>query len=87
MLDSALRFLPETSGNQHSASDDSFEDYLLGAPCYTKPKEFFTMPVPEVLTNGNHAAISSYQLEQKKQLTRQQRPDLYSKYLETKGKQ
>lgn len=80
MLDTSFRYIPGILGNDLSAQNDSFEDKLLEAPCYTKPKEFLGMSVPEILTQGHHAKMLQYQQQQSLLLTQKYRPDLlYSK--------
>jgi tRNA (guanine37-N1)-methyltransferase len=39
------------------------------------------MAVPEVLVGGNHAEIAKWRLEQRKQRTKDRRPDLWEAYL------
>lgn len=79
MLDTSFRYIPGILGNDLSASSDSFENSLLEAPCYTKPKEFLGMTVPEVLTGGHHAKMTAYQHQQSLMLTQKFRPDLLKK--------
>ena len=49
---------------------------LLDCPHYTRPELFEDMPVPEVLRNGNHAAIRRWRLQQSLGRTWLRRPDL-----------
>lgn len=79
ILDSALRFVPGVLGNKVSANEDSFEDGLLECPQYTRPAEFEGIPVPEVLSGGNHKKILEWQKEKKLELTKKNRPDLIKK--------
>lgn len=79
ILDSALRFVPGVLGNKVSANEDSFEDGLLECPQYTRPAEFEGIPVPEVLSGGNHKKILEWQKEKKLELTKKNRPDLLKK--------
>ena len=41
------------------------------------------MDVPEVLFNGNHKLIHLWQYEQSLQLTKERRPDLFDRYLQS----
>jgi tRNA (guanine37-N1)-methyltransferase len=43
------------------------------------------MTVPEVLLGGNHAEIAKWRLEQRKQRTKQRRPDLWRAYLQKRS--
>ncbi|HWA93109.1 MAG TPA: tRNA (guanosine(37)-N1)-methyltransferase TrmD [Terracidiphilus sp.] len=49
---------------------------LLDYPHYTRPAEFMGMAVPEVLQNGDHAAIRRWRHEQQLRKTLANRPDL-----------
>jgi len=66
----------------HAAHDgeslltDSFQDNLLGAPCYTRPAEFRGMRVPDVLLSGNHDQIRAWREEQQRRRTAERRDDL-----------
>lgn len=84
ILDAIVRLLPGVI-NEESLTSESFNDYLLDYPVYTKPVDFNGYKVPEVLLSGNHQKISEYRLEQRISLTKINRPDLYQKFLE-KGK-
>ena len=48
VVDSVVRLLPGVLHDGASLLDDSFQDDLLGAPCYTRPAEFRGMNVPGV---------------------------------------
>jgi tRNA (guanine37-N1)-methyltransferase len=49
---------------------------LLDYPHYTRPAEFRGLAVPDVLTQGDHAAIRRWRREQALQKTLRNRPDL-----------
>ncbi len=49
---------------------------LLDYPHYTRPAEFRGVPVPEVLSSGNHDQIRRWRREQALRKTLQNRPDL-----------
>src|SRR5271165_784391 len=49
---------------------------LLDYPHYTRPADFRTMAVPEVLLNGNHQEIRLWRREQALKKTLRNRPDL-----------
>jgi tRNA (guanine37-N1)-methyltransferase len=76
LVDSIVRFLPGTLGHEQSADDDSFSNGLLEAPQYTRPADFRSWKVPEVLLSGNHAEIAKWRKEQAMRRTRENRPDL-----------
>ena len=78
-IDGVSRLLPGVLGDIESAASDSFSNTGLGFPCYTRPEIFMSLPVPEVLTQGNHKKIASWACEQACALTRTRRPDLTDK--------
>ena len=84
-VDALIRLLPGVLGNNNSAKEESFENYLLEYPQYTKPKEWEGKSPPEVLFSGDHAKIKGWRLSQSEAITRRQRPDLWKKYLEKKN--
>jgi tRNA (guanine37-N1)-methyltransferase len=76
VMDSLARLLPGVLNDGESLLDDSFQEGLLGAPCYTRPAEFQGMRVPEVLLSGDHAEIAAWRHEQQKKRTAERRTDL-----------
>ena len=76
LLDAIVRLLSGVMGNTQSGERESFESGLLEHPHYTRPVDFEGMPIPEILTSGNHQAIEQWRLEQSMALTRARRPDL-----------
>jgi tRNA (guanine37-N1)-methyltransferase len=83
MIDGIVRLIPGAINDLESAMTDSFQDGLLDCPYYTRPENFAGMQVPEVLLSGNHQKIARWRLEKRIERTRQQRPELYQKYLES----
>lgn len=76
VIDAVVRLLPGALGDFDSALEDSFAEGLLGAPQYTRPRNFRGFEVPEVLTTGDHDSIRRWRKEQAELLTRLRRPDL-----------
>lgn len=76
IVDSVTRLIPGVLGSEHSAKNDSFSRGLLKHPQYTRPREFRGMEVPEVLLNGDHAAIERYRFVESVRETLRRRPDL-----------
>jgi tRNA (guanine37-N1)-methyltransferase len=76
LVDAVVRLLPGALGHELSAADDSFSAGLLEAPQYTRPAEFRSWKVPEILLSGNHAEIAKWRREQALIRTEQNRPDL-----------
>jgi tRNA (guanine37-N1)-methyltransferase len=81
VIDAVVRLLPGALGAEDGAADESFADGLLEYPQYTRPREFDGMATPPVLLSGDHQAIAQWRLEQRKQRTRQRRPDLWQQHL------
>ena len=68
MIDGMVRLLPGALGNMQSAPADSFQDWLVDHPCYTRPQVHHEQKVPEVLLQGNHQKIENW--ERKHRLAR-----------------
>ena len=78
-IESVSRLLPGVLGNPKSTETESFENYLLEYPQYTKPSEYEGLTVPAVLLSGNHKEIQKWQEAQSAEITQQRRPDLWQK--------
>jgi len=76
LIDALTRLLPGALGAEDSAAQDSFMNGLLDCPHYTRPERIGDMAVPEVLLQGNHAAIERWRLQQALGRTWQRRPEL-----------
>ena len=85
MLDAVVRLLPGVLGNEASLDDESFENFLLEYPQYTRPTEWEGRSVPEVLLSGHHRKIADWRREQAEIATKAKRPDLFKKYLDSKN--
>ena len=81
ITDSVVRLIPGVLSDETSALTDSFQDYLLSPPVYTRPAEYKGMKVPDVLLSGNDKLIDNWKHEQAVERTKKLRPDLYKKYL------
>ena len=73
VIDAVTRLLPGVLGDDASSVEESFSENTLDYPQYTRPAEYRGLEVPEVLQNGNHAAIEQWRREQR---TSERRPDL-----------
>ena len=80
LLDSVVRLLPGVMGKRESGEWESFEHDLLEYPHYTRPREWEGRKIPDVLLSGNHAEIERWRRQQAEHLTRQRRPDLYTRW-------
>ncbi|WP_437961623.1 tRNA (guanosine(37)-N1)-methyltransferase TrmD [Sorangium sp. So ce119] len=82
VIDACVRLLPGVLGNAGSAEHESHSPALSGLleyPQYTRPVEFRGHRVPEVLQQGNHAAIARWRQAQAELRTAERRPDLWRK--------
>jgi tRNA (guanine37-N1)-methyltransferase len=86
VMDCCVRLLPGVMGEPQSAQEESFEDGLLEYPHYTRPAAW-TGPdgierrVPEVLVSGHHGKVAKWRSEQRQEITRRRRPDLWERRL------
>ena len=85
MIDCIARLIPGVLNNEESAQDESFSNFLLEYPQYTRPDEWMGERVPEVLLTGHHANIEKWRLQKSKEITKEKRPDLYREYLKSRG--
>ncbi|MBQ7659722.1 MAG: tRNA (guanosine(37)-N1)-methyltransferase TrmD [Alphaproteobacteria bacterium] len=84
MLDGVVRLLDGVLGNKDSVASESFENGLLEYPQYTRPIKWKGREVPEILLSGHHQNIKDWQQEQSLNITKQRRPDLFKKYIDSK---
>lgn len=85
LIDATVRLLPGVLGNHESTVEESFSDGLLEHPHYTRPAVWNDLPIPDVLTSGNHAAIAKWREEQAVEITKTHRPDLWQAHLRKKS--
>jgi tRNA (guanine37-N1)-methyltransferase len=76
MMDAIIRLVPGALGNEASVAEDSFAEYLLDAPQYTRPREFRGQEVPAVLRSGNHPLIWRWRRREALRRTLARRPEL-----------
>lgn len=76
VIDCVSRFIPGVLGSEESAQEESFSEGLLEYPQYTRPSDFRGETVPDVLLNGNHAAIAKWRRERSIETTLKNRPEL-----------
>lgn len=81
LIDACVRLLPGIMGSVASGVEESFERGLLEYPHYTRPQAWRGMEVPKVLLSGNHAKIRDWRKSQSEELTKERRPDLWSRYV------
>ena len=76
LTDSIVRLIPGAIGDETSALTDSFQDNLLSNPVYTRPKEYKSWQVPEILFSGDQKKIEKWRMEKSIEITKKKRPDL-----------
>jgi len=79
MCDAIARNVEGVLGNSDSLSVESFEESLLEAPSFSKPKVYNEMSVPQEFLKGNHARISDLKNAMAKCKTQYFRPDMHNK--------
>ncbi|MBQ8598264.1 MAG: tRNA (guanosine(37)-N1)-methyltransferase TrmD [Lachnospiraceae bacterium] len=80
MIDAISRMVPGVLSNQESGETESFSNYLLEYPQYSRPEVWHDKKVPEVLLSGDHAKVEEWRLEKSLERTKERRPDLYEKW-------
>jgi tRNA (guanine37-N1)-methyltransferase len=88
IVDACARLLPGVLGNADSSFHESHSpemEGLLEYPQYTRPVEFRGERVPELLQNGNHAAIEAFRRAESERRTRERRPDLWAAALASRA--
>lgn len=75
IVDAVYRLIPGVITGE-SLDEESFEGGLLEYPQYTRPAEYDTMKVPDVLVSGHHANIVKWRMKKRLEKTLLYRPDL-----------
>lgn len=83
LIDTVARFLDGVLAGEESVNDESVYSGLLEYPQYSKPREYEGDGVPEILLSGNHGEIDLWRWEQSLALTKERRPDMFRKYVES----
>ena len=76
VTDCIVRLIPGVISDETSALSDSFQDFLLAPPVYTRPADYHGWKVPEILLSGKHIDIEDWRYEQALERTKKLRPDL-----------
>lgn len=76
IADAVVRLVPGVLSDDQSALSDCFQDDMLSAPIYTRPRDYKGWQVPEILLSGNEAKIRQWEFDQAMERTRRLRPDL-----------
>ena len=76
LIDSLSRFIPGVIGNKRSVDLDSLSQGFLKGPVFTRPENFNSESVPEVLLSGDHKKIQEWKDNQALIRTFERRPEL-----------
>ncbi len=76
VIDAVARLIPGVLGNDESIGTESFAEGVLEYPQFTRPAEYKTWSVPNVLVSGNHAEIERWRKVESLKKTWRRRPDL-----------
>ena len=80
LIDSLSRFIPGVIGNKRSVDLDSLSQGFLKGPVFTRPENFNSESVPEVLLSGDHKKIQEWKDNQALIRTFERRPELLKNY-------
>lgn len=80
LVDCISRMVEGVLPSAEAFSEESHYDGLLEYPQYTRPPEFMSRSVPDILLSGHHANIKKWRQEKRMERTRERRPDLFEKY-------
>lgn len=62
IMESITRLIPGVL-DEEATTKESFEDYMVEHPQYTRPAEYKGMKVPEILQSGHHKKIQDWKEE------------------------
>jgi tRNA (guanine37-N1)-methyltransferase len=79
VMDAVGRLVPGVLGGKRSSVEDSFEEWLLEYPQYTRPNVFEGGEVPSMLLSGDHERIRAWRRGESLKRTLDRRPDLLQK--------
>ena len=79
IVEAVSRLIPGVLGGVRSTVEESFEDYFLEYPQFTRPRVFQGEEVPSVLLSGDHGRVRLWRRAQSIKRTLERRPDLLEK--------
>lgn len=80
LIDCVSRLVDGVLSSEEAYSNESHYNGLLEYPQYTRPPEFRTRRVPDILLSGHHANIEKWRFRMMLERTKLKRPDMYEKY-------
>lgn len=81
LCDSVARMLDGVLSSKECYEQESHYDGLLEHPQYTRPAVWNGMEVPEIVLSGHHKNIEEYREQQRLDVTKRKRADMYEKYM------
>ncbi len=79
VADSVCRLVPGVLSDEECFTGESHWDGVLEYPQYTRPEVWEGRAVPEVLLQGNHAAVDEWRRKKSLERTMDKRPDMFRK--------
>ena len=79
VADSVCRLVPGVLSDEDCFTGESHWDGVLEYPQYTRPEVWEGRAVPEVLLQGNHAAVDEWRRKKSLERTMDKRPDMFER--------
>lgn len=79
VADSVCRLVPGVLSDEECFTGESHWDGILEYPQYTRPEVWEGRAVPEVLLQGNHAAVDEWRRKKSLERTMDKRPDMFER--------
>ena len=79
VADSVCRLVPGVLSDEECFTGESHWNGVLEYPQYTRPEVWEGRAVPEVLLQGNHAAVDEWRRKKSLERTMDKRPDMFQK--------
>lgn len=79
VADSVCRLVPGVLSDEECFTGESHWDGVLEYPQYTRPEVWEGRKVPEVLLQGNHAAVDEWRRKKSLERTMDKRPDMFER--------
>lgn len=83
LTDAVSRMCKGVLSSPECYEDESHFSGLLEYPHYTRPEIWEEKAVPPVLLTGHHKNIADWRTEKSLEITKERRPDMYDKYIES----
>lgn len=83
VIDAVARLLPGVLGHEESVESETFSEYLVEYPQFTRPADYRGWRAPDVLFSGNHGEIARWRRKQALERTLCMRRDLFAQHVLT----